>query len=264
MYSSELNNIAKATSQLPSAPDPEDDYVDIVIGALSFVFVFGIGHAAGDFFCCKLVASAHVMGFLAFLVIYIFGGLTFLPLLAIASFTYLYHTAPVVHKQESLITSADEAAGIIKTSDEKTLDRLKSEQDDAAGYFAVTREWTPGGINGKPPERITPLGATSIKGEEPSQSMYQTVVGSIFSRKGNGGKGDANGAPKKKRAANVFYVVLRYDQARAGSGTSQTDVPPWSLGMGILCCMTTLSSSRYGMLYHLAITLSVSTAEEKR
>ncbi|KAF8419728.1 hypothetical protein EV426DRAFT_270502 [Tirmania nivea] len=164
------------------------------------------------------------MGFLVFLVIYIFGGLTFLPLLAVASFTYFYHTAPVVHKQESLITSADEATGIVKTIDEKTLDRLKSEQDDAAGYFAVTREWTPGGINGKPPERITPMGATSIKGEEPSQSMYQTVVGSIFNRKGNGGKGDANGAPKKKRAANVFYVVLRHGHLMLYDDSEQLQV----------------------------------------
>ena len=206
------------------------------------------------------------MGFLAFLVIYVFGGLTFLPFLAVASFAYFYHTSPVAHKQEGLITSADEAAGIVKTNDEKTLDRLKSEQDDAAGYFAVTREWTPGGINGRPPERITPMGATSIKGEEPSQSMYQTVVGSIFNRKGNGGKGDVNGVPKKKRAANVFYVVLRYDLSpgRWNELSSQTDVSPWDPGMGTLCYTTTLSSSRCGMLYHLAITMSVSTAEEKR
>ena len=212
----------------------------------------------------QLVAPAYVMGFLAFLVIYIFGGLTFLPLLAVASFTYFYHTAPVVHQQESFITSADEAAGIVKTNDEKTLDRLKSEQDDAAGYFAVTREWTPGGINGKPPERITPMGATSIKGEEPSQSMYQAVVGSIFNRKGNGGKGDANGAPKKKRAANVFYVVLRYDLSRQRGGMScLVGLTPWGLGMGTLCYTTTLSSSRCDMLYHLAIIMLVSTAEEK-
>lgn len=198
-----------------------------MIAALSFV-VFTSPVAFFFVASCvnetQLVAPAHVMGFLAFLVIYVFGGLTFLPLLAAASITFFYHTLPVVHKQESLITSADEAADIVKTNDEKTLDRLKSEQDDAAGYFAVTREWTPGGINGKPPERITPMGATSIKGEEPSQSMYQTVVGSIFNRKGNGGKGDANGAPKKKRAANVFYVVLRHGHLMLYDDSEQLQV----------------------------------------
>lgn len=156
------------------------------------------------------------MGLLAFLLIYIFGGITFIPLLAFATLAYFYHTTPTVREYEGLISPADEATGIVKTNDEKTLNKLKSEQDVAAGYFAVTREWTPGGINGKPPERSTPVGATSIKGEEPTQSMYQTVVGSIFNRKGNAGKGDGNGAPKKKRAANVFYVVLRYGHILPG------------------------------------------------
>lgn len=148
------------------------------------------------------------MGFLGFLLVYIFGGLTFLPLLATLCFAYFHFTLPVIDKQDSLISPADEAASTAKTKkDEANLSKLKYEQDVAAGYFAVTREWTPGGINGKPPERVTPIG---IKGDEPNQSMYQTVVGTIFNRKGNGGKGDANGTPKKKRAANVFYVVLRY------------------------------------------------------
>lgn len=154
------------------------------------------------------------MGFLAFLAVYFLGGFTFLPILALAGYAYFYHTAPIARKQEDIISSADIASGIIKTNDEKALNKLKTEQDVAAGYFAVTREWTPGGINGKPPERITPVGTTSIKGEEPTQSMYQTVVGSIFNRKGNVPKGDVNGQPKKKRAANVFYVVLRYGHSR--------------------------------------------------
>ncbi len=86
---------------------------------------------------------------------------------------------------------------------DKLADR-NSETDVAAGYFAVCREYVPGGLNGKPPERTTPAGEV-IAAESPSvyQSMYRTIF-------------DRNKTPSTelgrntKRARNIFYVVLRY------------------------------------------------------
>lgn len=96
-----------------------------------------------------------------------------------------------------------------KTLGEKFQPRNNHEADVAAGYFAVCREYIPGGVNGKPPERTTPIGSTTVSAASPS--VYQSMYRSIFERKQNnsplGEKG--NGRPQK-RGGNVFYVVLRY------------------------------------------------------
>ena len=85
------------------------------------------------------------------------------------------------------------------------------ETDVAAGYFAVCREYTPMGINAKPIERSTPVGSATVAA--PSPSVYQTMYRSIFDRKPSPGPLDnKNGASQRpKKAGNVFFVVLRYD-----------------------------------------------------
>ena len=89
--------------------------------------------------------------------------------------------------------------------------RNPHEADVAAGYFAVCREYVPGGVNGKPPERSTPVGSTPVA--SPSPSVYQTMYRSLFERKPvNSPIDNKRGAsPQQKRGGNVFYVVLRYD-----------------------------------------------------
>lgn len=81
------------------------------------------------------------------------------------------------------------------------------ESDVAAGYFAVCREYVPGGVNGKPPERMTPAGEV-IAAESPS--VYQTMYRSLFDRKQAPSIEPAkNNGKNVKKARNVFYIVLR-------------------------------------------------------
>ena len=91
----------------------------------------------------------------------------------------------------------------------------------AAGYFAVCREYVPGGVNGKPPERTTPAGEV-IAPESPS--VYQSMYRSIFDRqqKPTIEPAKANGRPAKKTNI-VFFVVLRYIE-RLGSKVGVADV----------------------------------------
>lgn len=86
------------------------------------------------------------------------------------------------------------------------------DSDVAAGYFAVCREYVPGGVNGKPPERTTPAGEV-VGTESQSPSVYQSMYRSIFERKPASASiepGNANGGRNFKKARNVFYIVLRY------------------------------------------------------
>jgi hypothetical protein len=83
----------------------------------------------------------------------------------------------------------------------------RTDPDVAAGYFAVCREYVPGGTNGKPPERTTPAGAV-IAMESPS--VYQTMYRSLFDRNKVVGPSLDGGQGKSKKARNVFYVVLRW------------------------------------------------------
>jgi hypothetical protein len=160
------------------------------------------------------------MGWTAFLLAYFLGGITFLPLLVIAIFAHAYFTSPYrEHADVSQSSARDD--DLIQPGDD--LEPLKTaqkdgvkhrpvhhEQDVAAGYFAVCREYTPMGINAKPIERSTPVGSATVAA--PSPSVYQTMYRSIFDRKQAPGPLDnKNGASQRpKKAGNVFYVVLRY------------------------------------------------------
>lgn len=160
------------------------------------------------------------MGILSLVLIYIFGGLTFFPLLAALFFLHAYFTFPVrdpststdtSQSSDSLLRPGDDVNAIERarqTLGEKFRIRNTHDADVAAGYFAVCREYVPGGVNGKPPERSTPVGSTPVA--SPSPSVYQSMYRSLFERKPVGGPIDKKGvvAPPK-RGGNVFYVVLR-------------------------------------------------------
>ena len=136
---------------------------------------------------------------------YVLGGLTFLPLTALLVLLYSYVFLPRPPAQppavQSNSTTPEDGHGEI---DAKLLDRGQ-EPDVAAGYFAVCREYVPGGVNGKPPERTTPAGET-IAAESPS--VYQSMYRSIFERNKTQVP-SLEGGKLIKKARNVFYVVLR-------------------------------------------------------
>lgn len=169
-----------------------------------------------------------------FLITYLLGGLTFLPLVILTVFAHAYFTLPYRQDAEtnrdSVVDAATAAGGpasIVQPGDDLTaLEAVKAaakddataaatkrsaqDNDVAAGYFAVCREYTPMGINAKPIERSTPTGSTTVAA--PSQSVYQTMYKSIFERKPTPGPLDnRNGLSQRpKNAGNVFYVVLRF------------------------------------------------------
>ncbi|OHE95823.1 hypothetical protein CORC01_08820 [Colletotrichum orchidophilum] len=172
-------------------------------------------------------------GWTGFLITYLLGGLTFLPLVILTVLAHAYFTLP--YRQDvdtSRDASVDVAAAggpdsIVQPGDDLTaLEAVKAtakddataaatkrsaqDNDVAAGYFAVCREYTPMGINAKPIERSTPTGSTTVAA--PSQSVYQTMYRSIFERKPTPGPLDnRNGLSQRpKNAGNVFYVVLRF------------------------------------------------------
>ena len=96
------------------------------------------------------------------------------------------------------------------------------ETDVAEGYFAVCREYVPGGVNGKPPERTTPAGEVVI-GESPS--VYQSMYRSLFDRKQLSTLEGSKGSGKTtKRARNVFYVVLRHGHLMLYDDSEQVEV----------------------------------------
>lgn len=180
-----------------------------------------------------------------FLFVYVLGGVTFLPLVLSLLFLFVYLTLPQAsslsqqkqqqQQQQQEDDSWEEKKKITTTAKDDPLRRptddqesLKSgtdaladefhrtrEFDVAAGYYAVCREYVPGGVNGKPPERTTPAGEV-VTAESPS--VYQAMYRSLFDRKQapsiEPSKGNVKGG---KRARNVFYIVLRYDHIGGGA-----------------------------------------------
>jgi hypothetical protein len=158
----------------------------------------------------QVIANATMSGLTGFLFAYVLGGLTCIPLLIISILLHAYFAFPIV--EDTIIRPGDDLDAIKraqKTLGEKFQPRNSHEVDVAAGYFAVCREYVPGGVNGKPPERNTPLGSTVVS--TPSQSVYQSMYRSIFDRKPSTSPLDNKGVGKpQKKGGNVFYVVLRY------------------------------------------------------
>lgn len=160
--------------------------------------------------------------FAAFLFIYVLGGITFIPFLLALAFVHSYLTLPPVpdvpNSGKARSGSVRVDSGIERKADDQFTLRTGTDalaekfqrshdSDVAAGYFAVCREYVPGGVNGKPPERTTPAGEV-IATESPS--VYQSVYRSIFDRKQpptiDPAKSNARGGRKGR---NVFFVVLR-------------------------------------------------------
>lgn len=153
----------------------------------------------------------------ALLGVYVLGGLTFIPLVLCIAFLHAYITLPVRDdKSDISVLDGDkshEAALRNSTLSDSAFESLPDElktrahvPDVAAGYFAVCREYVPGGINGKPPERTTPAGAV-VAAESPS--VYQAMYRSIFDRNKTTSPSLESASGKSKKARNVFYVVLR-------------------------------------------------------
>ncbi|KAB8290537.1 hypothetical protein EYC80_010962 [Monilinia laxa] len=167
-----------------------------------------------------------------FLFIYCLGGLTFLPLIIIAILLHAYFTFPVhdndnLRKDYESISRPGDDPDAIKSAQKSLGEKFQlhnnHESDVAAGYFAICREYSPGGVNGKPPERTTPAGSTTVSA--PSPSVYQSMYRSLFERKTNNGPLDNKAAGKpQKKGGNVFYVVLRHGHLMLFDDDDQLEV----------------------------------------
>lgn len=152
-----------------------------------------------------------------FLIVYVLGGLTFIPLLfaLIALHAYLTLPYPVQCKQnangqknDSLERPGDDE-NTLKTAagnlEEKF--RRSHESDVAAGYFTVSREYTPSWFNSKSPVQPVPSGEPTAA---ESASVYQTMYSSLFSRNQTSNSKRAKTTDKTEtKTSNLFFVVLR-------------------------------------------------------
>ncbi|KAL1963801.1 hypothetical protein VTN77DRAFT_7867 [Rasamsonia byssochlamydoides] len=171
--------------------------------------------------------------FATFLLAYILGGLTFIPLILalIALHAYLTlkppSTSPSTEKDEestSILQRPNDDQYSLKSGTDVLAEEFQRtrESDVAAGYFAVCREYVPGGVNGKPPERTTPAGEV-VATESPS--VYQAMYRSIFDRKQPPSIDPAKTNGKNfKKARNVFYIVLRHGHLMLYDDAEQIEV----------------------------------------
>jgi hypothetical protein len=160
------------------------------------------------------------MSWTAFLLTYLLGGITFVPLVLVIILLHAHLTFPTRRDdanlplagstEDDIVQAGDDIVALKAAQKDETKPRAPShvDSDVAAGYFAVCREYTPMGINAKPIERSTPVGSTTVAAQSPS--VYQTMYRSLFDRKQNNGPLDSqNTSHRPKKAGNVFYVVLR-------------------------------------------------------
>lgn len=167
----------------------------------------------------------------SFLIVYVLGGLTFVPLVLSLALLFAYLTLPDAPLSQQ--TSAQASDAVRRSADDEYslksgTDQLAEEfhrthdSDVAAGYFAVCREYVPGGVNGKPPERTTPAGEV-VAAESPS--VYQSMYRSLFDRKQAPSIEPVKSNGKNtKRARNVFYIVLRHGHLMLYDDANQVEV----------------------------------------
>ena len=143
-----------------------------------------------------------------------------MPLLIALAFLHAYYTLPTpedgnekkeIDNDHAQLSRAEDEKAAFKTATDTLAEQFhrKHDTDVAAGYFAVCREYVPGGVLSKPPDKVTPTG--DVVAQE-SPSVYQSMYRSIFDRsskptiepnKDNTGK-------NTRKTNNVFYVVLRW------------------------------------------------------
>lgn len=201
-------------------------------------------------------------GFLFTLFIYIVGGVTFIPLLICGILLHVHLTCPHINAVDppaELLRDNDDEEAVKDASaglDEKFKVRGAQENDVSAGYFAVSREYVPGGVGAKPPERTTPTGSTTIS--SPSPSVYQSMYRSLFDRKPTTSPIDNKGAQRPiKKGGNIFYVVLRYTQHLDRVMTKGNKKLTYITGTVTLCSSTMTNNSRSDMssAWHIMMCL---------
>lgn len=180
-----------------------------------------------------------MMGFRTFLFIYLFGGLTLLPLLAFTA----WHLLPRIGSEGNDVDQ-DPLEGVDENDKdllkEKGQDRSRDSAGDAgaSGSFAVLRRYdlqaaltALGSKNATNPNGSGDNGSENAGGDTPS--VYQSMYRSVFTgNKANSSTSsllqhddtDAPGVRRKPAPANVLYIVLRHGHLMVYDSPSQVEV----------------------------------------
>jgi hypothetical protein len=149
----------------------------------------------------------------SYLVAYLLGGLTFIPLLVTAILLQIYLTQPLAASNASATRDSLDLAPGEKNVDLKEREKLPNgitqrahESDVAATYFVVCRDYTPAVMLGKPVARSSTNGTASPAA---SPSVYQTMYRSIFERNKTSSPSLDPGAKTNKKSRNAFFIVIR-------------------------------------------------------
>lgn len=154
------------------------------------------------------------MSWASCLLVYLLGCLTLPAICTFLIWSFTRQHYPTTQSKSTSDNATNSSQSTNTEAHDQALSSYKAslaEPPTAAGYFAVCREYTHGGINARPIERSTPTGQVPVGA---STSVYQSMYKSIFDR--NKSQPSQLDADKKdprqvKRAKNVFYVVLRHD-----------------------------------------------------
>jgi len=139
------------------------------------------------------------------LFIYIFGGLTFIPLCIAALFAFIYYTSPLVQpteatkeaKAEKEATSAESPSG----EELKDDDELEGVDAHKVGWLQVSREYD---------SSIGLIGPEKIPGNH--RGKYIDKMRSLLDRQDNNLVSTNTGFLKVKAA--MFYAVLKHGMSR--------------------------------------------------
>ncbi|QIW99293.1 hypothetical protein AMS68_004811 [Peltaster fructicola] len=161
------------------------------------------------------------MSFRALLLAYIFGGLTFLPLLLVSILAVLWYSSPIVDEGSRDTSVTTDAQIKAKEAAELAAQNSKSPTDGAASAtFAVLRRYDFQGATAAFKEASNLAAQVEATGESKgseSISVYQSMYRSVFDRNKNaanplqeGETAQQNVNAKARARGKVFYIVLRH------------------------------------------------------
>jgi hypothetical protein len=149
----------------------------------------------------------------SYILTYLLGGITFLPLIALVILYHAHVTQPIVdpdnfNKRDVLELSSSEESAAVNELENLPIEisHRVHEPDVAAGYFVICREYTPSVMTGKPTEKA-PSNNSPAPGSSPS--VYQSMYRSIFERGKIQSPSLDGGQKGNRKARNTFFVVIR-------------------------------------------------------
>ncbi|KAL9082597.1 MAG: hypothetical protein Q9165_008848 [Trypethelium subeluteriae] len=168
------------------------------------------------------------MNVVTFLIIYISGGITLPPFILGCIFLHALFACPTRHDPEQEEVAGHNTGISTLLENGKDQERVSPARapgaDVAAGYFAVSRQFVPGGLSGRANERSqSTASGTTVE----SSSIYQNMYRSVFERGKVQHPGidiDRGNGKQLGKARHVFYVVLRHGHLMLYDNSEELEV----------------------------------------